>query len=41
MEIDDTIKSSMLGYQKNEITEYHIYRRLANIVKGDDNKKIE
>ena len=40
MEIDDTIKSSMLGYQKNEITEYHIYRRLANIVKGDDNKKI-
>ena len=40
MEIDDTTKSMMRKYQKNEITEYHIYKRLAKVVKGSENKKI-
>lgn len=40
MKIDETTKSMMRKYQKNEITEYHIYRRLAKVVKGSENKKI-
>ncbi|MDD2709416.1 MAG: VIT1/CCC1 transporter family protein [Verrucomicrobiae bacterium] len=30
----------LLGYQRNEITESHIYRRLARIEKSPDNRKI-
>ena len=40
MKVDEATKTIMRKYQKNEITEYHIYRRLAKIVKGRDNKKI-
>ena len=30
----------LLGYQRNEITEYHIYRQLARIQKSPENRKI-
>ena len=40
MNVDDATKSSMRKYQKSEITEYHIYKRLAKIVRGNENKKI-
>ena len=30
----------ILGFQKNEITEYHIYSRLSQKIKGANNKKI-
>jgi VIT1/CCC1 family predicted Fe2+/Mn2+ transporter len=40
MKVDEAAKSKMRKYQRNEITEYHIYRRLAKIVKGSENKKI-
>jgi hypothetical protein len=41
MRISDELRSQMLGYQKNEITEYHIYMRLAKIINGDDNKIVD
>jgi VIT1/CCC1 family predicted Fe2+/Mn2+ transporter len=34
-----TIKR-LLGFQKNEITEYHIYNRLSQKIKGEKNKKV-
>lgn len=40
MEVSEATKSIMRKYQKNEITEYYIYRRLAKIIKGSENKKI-
>ena len=40
MNADDAIKSVIRKYRKNKITEYHIYRRLAKIIKGNENKKI-
>ena len=33
-------KDKLLVFQRNEITEYHIYTRLARIVKGAENRKI-
>ena len=39
MNIDHSIKDKILIYQKNEITEYHIYSKLAKRVKGENNKK--
>ena len=32
--------NKILGYQKNEITEYHIYRMLAEVEKSPGNKKV-
>ena len=40
MQLSDELRSQILGYQKNEITEYHIYMKLAGIIKGDDNRRI-
>ena len=34
------IKKQLLGYQRSEITEHHIYRRLARIQKSPENRKI-
>ncbi len=39
MNIDNTLKEKILRYQKNEITEYHIYMKLAQKVKEPENKK--
>jgi VIT1/CCC1 family predicted Fe2+/Mn2+ transporter len=33
-------KDQLLVFQRNEITEYHIYTRLARIVKGKENREI-
>lgn len=34
------MKKQLLGYQRSEITEHHIYRRLARIQKSPENRKI-
>lgn len=36
---DDT-KRKLLEYQRNEITEHHIYRRLARMQKSTENRRI-
>jgi VIT1/CCC1 family predicted Fe2+/Mn2+ transporter len=40
MDIDKTTRKKILQYQKNEITEYHIYKKLAGRAKDTENKKI-
>ena len=40
MNIDNKIKNKLLIYQKNEITEYHIYKRLAKRQKSSHNKEV-
>jgi len=40
MAISDALKNQLLDYQRNEITEYHIYRKLAARVKSPDNRRV-
>lgn len=40
MEINQELHDQILVFQENEITEYHIYKRLGEWVKSDDNKRI-
>ncbi|MDO5570004.1 MAG: VIT1/CCC1 transporter family protein [Bacteroidales bacterium] len=40
MKINEKIEKEFLSFQKNEITESEVYRRLANVEKIDSNKKI-
>jgi len=40
MEISEETKKQLLGYQENEITEYHIYRKLAAVQKNPGNRRI-
>lgn len=40
MEINQELHNQILIFQENEITEYHIYKRLGEWVKSDDNKRI-
>jgi VIT1/CCC1 family predicted Fe2+/Mn2+ transporter len=40
MSISEEIRRKLLTYQKNEITEYHIYRRLARTVSSPENRRI-
>jgi VIT1/CCC1 family predicted Fe2+/Mn2+ transporter len=40
MSISHELRQKLLAYQKNEITEYHIYRRLARIVRSPENRRI-
>jgi VIT1/CCC1 family predicted Fe2+/Mn2+ transporter len=40
MAISKEIRDSLLVYQKNEITEHHIYRRLARTIKSPENRRI-
>jgi len=40
MNISDDVRQKLIGYQKNEITEYHIYTRLANRVRSEENSRI-
>jgi len=40
MSIDDKLRQRLLAFQKNEITEYHIYRRLAGIIKSPENRRV-
>jgi VIT1/CCC1 family predicted Fe2+/Mn2+ transporter len=39
MNIDNTTRKQLLEYQKNEITEYHIYMKLSQSVKNSGNKE--
>jgi VIT1/CCC1 family predicted Fe2+/Mn2+ transporter len=40
MTISKEIRESLLVYQKNEITEHHIYSRLARTIKSPENRRI-
>ena len=40
MEIDEQTRAAILAQQRNEITEHHIYLKLAGMVKGDGNRQI-
>jgi VIT1/CCC1 family predicted Fe2+/Mn2+ transporter len=40
MSISEELRQKLLAYQKNEITEHHIYRRLARIVRSPENRRI-
>lgn len=35
-----SIQHIMVSYQRNEITEYHIYKRIAKSNRSVDNRKI-
>ena len=39
-EIDEQVKRAILKAQRNEITEYHVYRRLAERIKDQHNKEV-
>ncbi len=38
--IPDELKRQILSFQRSEITEYHIYLRLANVTKSPENRRI-
>jgi len=38
--LDQETKEKLLIYQRNEITEYHIYRRLASAIKSAENRQV-
>jgi len=40
MSISDEIRQRLMVYQKNEITEHHIYRKLATKVRSPENRRI-
>jgi len=40
MELSNEIRQQLLAFQQNEITEYHIYKRLAKSIKEPDNANI-
>lgn len=40
MELSRELHSQLLKYQENEITEFHIYQRLANVVKDKENAQV-
>jgi VIT1/CCC1 family predicted Fe2+/Mn2+ transporter len=40
MSISEEMRQQLLAYQKNEITEHHIYRRLARRVSSPENRRI-
>lgn len=40
MELSNEVRQQLLDFQENEITEYHIYKRLAESVKDPENAKI-
>jgi len=38
--MDQRLKRKLLGFQRNEISEYHIYSRLAKKIKGEQNSAL-
>jgi len=40
MDISEELREQLLVYQKNEITEHHIYQRLASTIKSPENRRI-
>jgi len=37
--LDPNLKSMILGFQKNELTEYYVYKKLARFAKNEKNQK--
>ncbi len=40
MSITETVRKKILAFQQNEITEHHIYKRLAKTIKDPENARI-
>ncbi len=40
MSLDEDVRQKLLAFQKNEITEYHIYAKLAHTVKSAENRQV-
>ena len=40
MTISKKVRQKILIYQKNEITEYHIYKRLAKFINSPEDKRV-
>ena len=40
MELSAGVEQQLLVFQRNEITEYHIYKRLAKAIKSPENSRI-
>lgn len=40
MNINKKVRKQLLAYQKNEITEHHVYLRLARVVKSPENRQV-
>ncbi len=40
MQLSDDIRQKVIIFQKTEITEYHIYKRLAKKIKSEENSKV-
>jgi VIT1/CCC1 family predicted Fe2+/Mn2+ transporter len=40
MEISKELRDQLLTYQRNEITEHHIYKRLARTIKSPENRRV-
>jgi VIT1/CCC1 family predicted Fe2+/Mn2+ transporter len=40
MDISEDLREQLLVYQKNEITEHHIYQRLARAIKSPENRQV-
>ena len=40
MAISDEIRQKLLGFQKSEITEHHIYNKLARTIRSPENRRI-
>ncbi len=40
MNISDDVRQKLLAFQKSEITEHHIYRKLARTIKSSENRQV-
>jgi macrodomain Ter protein organizer (MatP/YcbG family) len=40
MPISQELREQLLDYQRNEITEHHIYRRLAQTIRSPENRHV-
>jgi demethoxyubiquinone hydroxylase (CLK1/Coq7/Cat5 family) len=40
MGIEDELHEKLLGFQRNELTEHHIYSRLAAVVRSPENREL-
>jgi VIT1/CCC1 family predicted Fe2+/Mn2+ transporter len=40
MGIEDELQEKLLGFQRNELTEHHIYSRLAEVVRSPENREL-
>jgi len=40
MQLSETVRKNVIQFQQTEITEYHIYKRLAKRIKSEENAKV-